>query len=50
MTPFAITLVGPDGKSVTLPLKPGSWSGSGHRAAVEIDGKRFIVHVDAVQT
>lgn len=45
-TPIAIVLIDSEGAMTTHPLVPGSWSGSGYRAAVELDGERVIVSAD----
>lgn len=50
MTPLAITLCAPDGSITSHPLRSGSWSGSSYRATVEIDGTRYLIHVDSTRT
>lgn len=50
MMPVGIVIVLSDGSQRTIPLKAGSWSGSGFRAAVELDGERHVIHVDTVRT
>ncbi|MGY4710161.1 hypothetical protein ACXDF8_11500 [Mycolicibacterium sp. CBM1] len=50
LTPTAIIVESPDGKAITLPLRAGSWSGSGFTARAEFDGQRVLVHVDVTRT
>ncbi|WP_161976525.1 hypothetical protein [Mycolicibacterium sp. CH28] len=47
---LALLVVGPDGTTTTHHLRAGSWSGSGYRAAVEVDGTRYLIHVDTTRT
>ncbi|APE16173.1 hypothetical protein BOH72_14060 [Mycobacterium sp. WY10] len=49
-TPTAVILEGPDGTVTTHPLVAGSWSGSGYRAALELDGQRILIHADVART